>query len=120
MLCKLFSPQRTLFTVDAQLISFGEACFRRSSLTRLQPPQTVTRIGVTCFAQSHLFAEITFPPDSCFTEIGEFAFGSTSVRKLCIPGSTEIHSLFIFAGAVFEFINFAPNSKLRSIVSDAF
>ena len=64
--------------------------FRDSSLTSIEIPSTVTRLGNSCFCGCYLLSQVLFADDCIIESFGSRCFFGSSISFIRIPASVEL------------------------------
>ena len=110
------------------VIAIGEHAFQNSGLTAvdMSGADHLEIIGEMAFLTCKSLNRVDFPQNGVLKTIGEGAFSTgdrtgATFTELCIPASVETIGYRAFGKcSKLETVTFAPGSKLKEIVGDAF
>ena len=90
-----------------------------NSLTEIQIPNTITKIGDFAFQNTNL-TKLTFEKGSSLDSIGSGAFNNNNLNSIEIPNSVSLIGEFAFQNNQLIELTFELGSKLTSIEDSAF
>ena len=112
----------TSINIPASVTRIGEYAFYYcSKLTSIEIPASVTSIGYEAFYGCSSLTSVTFAENSQLTSIGNYAFyNCSSLTSIEIPASVTSIGRYAFQNSSLTSITFAENSQLTSIGNHAF